>query len=283
MQAYSETRETFSDVLIEPAYSDILHRGKVDTASWLGRLHLDLPIFSANMRHITEAKMCKAMSEWGAAGIIHRFMTVEQAVKEYEAAKKMCGKKAVIGVSLGVNEKDKERFSALREAGASLFCIDVAHGHHILVKKMLQWIRKETDCDKCKAPILIAGNIATWEAAMDLYGWGADIVKIGIGPGCFVPGTTVITRDGTKKIEDIQSGDWVLTHFGRYKPVIGVSSRPELKTVFKINNEESTGNHEYYVLHKKYRDIVTDDNIDEYATWVKAEDLTENYLLLQCS
>jgi len=183
MQAYPESRETFADVLIEPAYSDILHRGKVDTASWIGRLRLDLPIFSANMRHITEAKMCKAMSEWGASGIIHRFMTVEQAVSEYKLARKLCGGKAVIGVSLGVNEVDKERFAALREAGAGFFCIDVAHGHHVLVKNMLQWIRKETDCDKKKAPVLMAGNIATWEAAMDLYGWGADIVKAGIGPG----------------------------------------------------------------------------------------------------
>ena len=178
-----EIRETFSDVLIEPAYSDVRHRRSVDTSSWIGRIKLDLPIFSANMRHITEAKMCEAMSESGASGILHRFMPIDQAVKEYRLARKLCGKNAMVGVSLGVNEIDKKRFSALHEAGANFFCIDVAHGHHCLVKNMLLWIRHETDCERRKKPILMAGNVATWEAALDLYGWGADIVKAGVGGG----------------------------------------------------------------------------------------------------
>lgn len=83
-----------------------------------------------------------------------------------------------IGVSIGVKEHDKKRFEKLFNRGASIFCIDVAHGHHVLVKNMIQWIRKSS-----KGVCLIAGNIATHEAASDLIEWGADIIKVGIGPG----------------------------------------------------------------------------------------------------
>lgn len=87
------------------------------------------------------------------------------------------------GVSIGVKEEDKKRFVALLESGAKIFCIDVAHGHHLLVKNMIKWVRAYLYHPSCKDICLIAGNIATAQAALDLTEWGADIVKVGIGPG----------------------------------------------------------------------------------------------------
>ena len=61
-----------------------------------------------------------------------------------------------------------------------MFCIDVAHGHHLHVKNTLEWIRSNhVDESFC----LIAGNVATSQGARDLFSWGADVVKVGIGPG----------------------------------------------------------------------------------------------------
>ena len=82
-----------------------------------------------------------------------------------------------VGVSIGVKDEEKQRFDSLYKAGARIFCVDVNHGHHILVKNMIKWVRD------CSDVVIIAGNIATKEAAEDLQEWGANILKIGIGPG----------------------------------------------------------------------------------------------------
>ena len=173
---------TFSDVLIEPKYSDIESRSKVDIGVDLNRnTHLRLPIISANMKTITGPKMANTMSRYGAFGLLHRFNTIQEAITDYQDA--VNAKDEIfeknIGVSIGVQEEDKERFDKLYTAGARIFCIDVAHGHHILVKKMLQWIRSKNLEDIT----LIAGNIATSDATYDLIEWGANIIKVGIGGG----------------------------------------------------------------------------------------------------
>ncbi|NIU01492.1 MAG: hypothetical protein GWN01_11420, partial [Nitrosopumilaceae archaeon] len=67
---------------------------------------------------------------------------------------------------------------------------------------------------------IMAGNVVTGDMTQDLiYHGGVDIVKVGIGPGCFAPGQQVITEHGLKNIEDIQVGEKVLTHKGRYKKI----------------------------------------------------------------
>jgi IMP dehydrogenase len=83
------------------------------------------------------------------------------------------------GVSIGVQEDDKKRFDNLYDAGARIFCIDIAHGHCTLMEKILKWISGKN----LKNILIIAGNIATGDGAYDLCDWGADIVKVGTGPG----------------------------------------------------------------------------------------------------
>lgn len=180
---------TFNDVLIEPQYSEILSRSDVDLTTDMGKFELNLPIISANMKDITGPKMAFSMAEHGGLGILHRFVqekeySCTEAVKEYEKAVKLMNAvdmpyHANIGVSIGVQKHDKLRFQMLYRKGARIFCVDVAHGHHILVKQMVKWLLSQTKKDIC----IIAGNIATPQAAKDLISWGADIVKVGIGPG----------------------------------------------------------------------------------------------------
>lgn len=167
---------TFSDVLIRPKYSEVLSRSssKVNISSTIGKWTLRLPVVSSNMKTITGPNMALSMIQNGGMGIMHRFNTIEEAVSDLKELSE-----AQVGVSIGVQEEDKKRFDQLLEAGARIFCIDVAHGHHILVKNMIQWISSRD----IKDITLIAGNIATGEAVYDLADWGADIVKVGIGPG----------------------------------------------------------------------------------------------------
>jgi IMP dehydrogenase len=184
---------TFSEVQYEPQYSEVDSRGKdVSTSTKLGHVVMDIPVVSANMHDVTGGKMVVEMAKRGGLGIMHRFMSVEENVQMFERCyhklKKHVEKKVgvstgvenYIGVSVGIGEGGKERFKALHQAGATTFCIDVAHGHHIHVKNMLEWIREEYEDPRMT---IIAGNISTIKAAKDLTAWGADVVKVGVGPG----------------------------------------------------------------------------------------------------
>lgn len=181
------TAYTFSDVLIKPKYSDILSRKEVDVSTKFGNINLGLPVISANMKTITGAEMAYEMQRKNGLGILHRFNSIPEAVAEYQETMEKGGEtKPTVGVSIGVKDEDKERFDALYENGARIFCIDVAHGHHISVKNMLHWINSQIlnwGRSERLGITIIAGNIATGDAAYDLSDWGADVLKVGIGPG----------------------------------------------------------------------------------------------------
>ena len=91
----------------------------------------------------------------------------------------------------------------------------------------------------------------------------------------------VLTRTGLKPIDKIQVGDDVKTHKNNWKKVSKTFKFKENKSLISINGVKSTKTHEYYVLNKKYKDIVNDNNIHEYAEWLQAKDLTREYLLLK--
>ena len=171
---------TYGSVWIEPRYSQIRSRTHVDLGTFVGLLGLKLPVISANMKNITGSKMAGVMAYNGACGFLHRFCSVEENVEMYKEAISLGGNSNV-GVSIGVNEIDTRRFLSLYKEGARVFCIDVAHGHHVLVKEMIEWIHNVLG-DNRKEVTIIAGNIATAGALRDMVEWGVDAVKVGIGP-----------------------------------------------------------------------------------------------------
>ena len=257
-------------------------------------MRLNLPVVSSNMKNITGPKMAATIAFYGGLGLLHRFCTINENIEMYK--KSVClfdsnfqDKSAPywknIGVSIGVKEEDKERFEKLYEAGAHIFCIDVAHGHHIHVKKMLQWIRNELfrwGRHEINDIVLIAGNIATADAYKDLSEWGANVIKVGIGPSCFVSGSKVKTYNGYKNIEDITSGDMVLTHTGKYEQVTTKFEYDCDEEIVHINDElKCTCKHEIYVIHKSDLNKVTEDNFHKYAKWIAAENLTPEYFMIE--
>jgi len=188
-------RLAFDDVLLVPQYSTIESRSEVKLAQHLGSYTktLAIPIISSPMDTITGVDMAIAMNQAGGLGIIHRYNTIkEQALMVQSAAA------CTVGAAIGVTGDFEERAAALYAAGARVLCVDVAHGHHILVKHALNTLKDIYGNDVH----LMAGNVATLEAFNDLADWGADSIRCGIGGGSIcttriqtghgVPGFTTI-------------------------------------------------------------------------------------------
>lgn len=185
---------TYDDVLLVPAYNHHESRRIVDTTvtDRLNNLTLSLPVMSSNMDTITESKMANFMHAKGGIGVMHRFLSIEENVKELKACK------GAVFVSIGCSQAELERAEALRDAGADFFCVDVAHGHAKYVGKTLKSLRQILG-SRC----IMAGNVATYAGADYLASCGADIIKAGIGGGS-VCSTRIKTGFGIPMLTCIQ-------------------------------------------------------------------------------
>jgi len=184
----------YQDVLLEPQYSDINSREEIDIGSDLDeKLHLELPIIASPMDTISESNMAAAMHSSGGMAIIHRYMSVEDQCKHIECLPQ----DAVVGAAIGVTGDYKERAQELVRAGASLLCIDVAHGHHSLMQNALIFLRQ-----KFPDFHIMAGNVATLEGFDALAEWGANSVRCNIGGGSICT-TRVQTGHGVPGLQTI--------------------------------------------------------------------------------
>ena len=166
---------TFDDVLLLPRYSSVLPSKTNINLSFTKKIKLKVPFLTSAMDTVTESKMAIAIGKEGGIGIIHRNLDIKNQSKE---VKKVANKKLLVGAAIGTNKEDIERAKSLISNGADLIVIDTAHGHSEKVLKTLSKIKKIVK----DIPICV-GNIATGEAAKRLYNSGADIIKVGIGPG----------------------------------------------------------------------------------------------------
>ena len=169
---------SFDDILIIPKFSPITSRSDIILLqkTSLGTV-LDIPIISANMDTITGEDMIEAMNSFGGMGILHRYMSVEDM--EMIVERWQYGK---IAVSVGCLEKDKDRINNLIQKfdkDKITLCVDIAHGHSKNMKDTLYYIRKDLRFEGS----VIAGNVCTPQATRELLYWGADMVKVGVGPG----------------------------------------------------------------------------------------------------
>jgi IMP dehydrogenase len=313
---------TFDDVLLVPAYSEILPR-EVDLSTRVTRkIRLNLPLLSAAMDTVTEARLAITIAQEGGIGIIHKSMTIEAQALEVGRVKKfesgvikdpitvspnmtirevlnltrsrgisgvpvVVGRKAVgivthrdlrfedkldapvssvmtpkerlitvrenapkeevllllhkhriekvlvinndhdlvgmstvkdfqkatefpraskddggrlrVGAAVGTTADTLERVAALREAGVDLVVVDTAHGHSRGVISMVERIKAKWGDQQ-----VIAGNIATVEAARALVDAGADAVKVGIGPGSICT-TRIVAGVGVPQISAVSN------------------------------------------------------------------------------
>lgn len=185
---------TFDDVLLVPSYNHYESRRVVDISMTdkTGKLTTKLPVMTSNMDTITESGMANFIGERGGIGVLHRFLSIERNIEEF----KKCKTQAF--VSVGCSDKDLERAEALRDAGASYFCLDVAHAHAKYIGRTLKNMR-EILPDQC----IMAGNVATYAGADYLASCGADIIKVGIGGGS-VCSTRIKTGFGVPMLTSIK-------------------------------------------------------------------------------
>jgi IMP dehydrogenase len=311
---------TFDDVLLVPAYSETLP-GEVSLSSQLTReIRVNLPVISAAMDTVTEARLAITIAQEGGIGIIHKNMSIESQAREVDRVKKfesgvisdpICvppdttirevieltraknisgvpvvdGSKVVgivthrdlrfetkldapvssvmtpkerlvtvrenapkdevlallhkhriekvlviagdhelkgmitvkdfqkatefpnackdsvgslrVGAAVGTTPDTLARVAALREAGVDVVVVDTSHGHSRGVLEMVAKIKRQyADLQ------VIGGNVVTAEAALDLVKYGADAVKVGIGPGSICT-TRIVAGVGVPQISAI--------------------------------------------------------------------------------
>ena len=185
---------TFDDVLLIPQYSSVLPSDTNISLDLTKNISLQVPFLSSAMDTVTESEMAIAMAKEGGIGIIHRNLNIKSQTKEIIRVKK---KKLIVGAAVGTNYEDIERARSLIDSGCDLIVIDTAHGHS---KKVINTLLKLKKINS-KIPICV-GNIATGEAAKRLYNSGADIIKVGIGPGSICT-TRMVAGIGVPQISAI--------------------------------------------------------------------------------
>ena len=186
---------TFDDVLLLPRYSSILPSNTNIDCKLTKNISLKVPFLSSAMDTVTESKMAKAIASEGGLGIIHRNLNIKNQSKE---VKKVKNKKLLVGAAIGTNQEDLDRARSLISNGVDLLVIDTAHGHSEKVLRILSKLKKIIK----NTPICV-GNIATGEAAIKLYNSGADIIKVGIGPGSICT-TRMVAGIGVPQISAIK-------------------------------------------------------------------------------
>ena len=170
-----KTSYSYKDIVLQPSYSEVRSRSKLDASvEFLGR-RFESAAIPANMKCTIDFKKAKELSEAGYFYVLHRFYDYEDILDWMIENEDM----RTISISIGVNKKDYNFIDEIikRNIGVDFITIDVAHGHHILVKHMITYIN-----NKCSIKV-IAGNVGTYQAAKDLYDWGADAVKVGLSMG----------------------------------------------------------------------------------------------------
>jgi len=212
---------TYDDIQLVPAYSSIKSRQDIKLHTLLSRRYgLLNPIVASPMDTVCEFEMAYKMAEMGGVGCIHRFMSIGE---QTELVKRLSNainsdeyglierwgvmyddwhaeiKQVPIMAAIGVQDEDRARALSLVEAGANVLLIDVAHGHHQNVLDMIHWCR-ETLPDHID---IIAGNIATAEAAEHLQTYGADGLRVGIGGGSLCT-TRIKTGFGVPNVTSLE-------------------------------------------------------------------------------
>jgi GMP reductase len=182
MRIEEELKLDFQDVLIRPKRSTLTSRSEVDisrefTFRHSGRGYHGVPVIAANMDTVGTFQMSRALSAHQLATALHKHYDEHDLIgffRDLPAA-------STVFYSMGITPDDYEKFCRVkREVGDAIayVCVDVANGY---TKSFVDFLHKLRDA--YPQITIMAGNVVTGEMAEELILDGADIVKVGIGPG----------------------------------------------------------------------------------------------------
>jgi len=185
---------TFDDVLLLPNYTEI-KRDEIDLATNLTPdIKLQLPFLSSPMDTVTASPMAIALGKLGGLGVLHRNMSIESQAFEVRKTKKEL---TVCAAAVGVGNDLSDRTKKLVSAGVDILVIDSAHGFS-------KWVIEATEfiCSKYKNITLVAGSVATSAGAKALIAAGADVLRVGMGPGSICT-TRIVAGIGVPQVTAI--------------------------------------------------------------------------------
>jgi IMP dehydrogenase len=197
---------TYDDIQLIPKFSDVGTRQSVNLTTQVSKnYNIQIPIVASCMDTVCESEMAITMMKAGGVGCIHRFMSIEDQAREVskvarfrETLEKIEGIDRPIMAAVGATGDYLNRAIELCKAGCDIILIDVAHGHHNNVRLAIGVLK-----DNLNTRVdIIAGNVATAEAAMDLANWGADGLRVGIGGGSLCT-TRIQTGFGVPNVTSI--------------------------------------------------------------------------------
>ena len=165
----------YDNILLLPRKCRVESRSECDASVTLGGRSFRIPVVPANMKTVVDESICAWMADHGYFYVMHRF-----DLDNVEFVKRMVARGSYASISLGVKPPDYAVVDQLVTLGLvpEYITIDIAHGHADSVKNMIAYLK-----EKLPTSFVIAGNVATPEAIIDLENWGADATKVGIGPG----------------------------------------------------------------------------------------------------
>ena len=165
----------YDNILLLPRKCRVDSRSQCDASVTLGARSFRIPVVPANMKTVVDASICVWLAQNGYFYVMHRF-----DLDNVRFVKEMKAKGLFASISLGVKAPDYATVDSLATQGLipDYVTIDIAHGHADSVRDMIAYLKS-----KMPSTFVIAGNVATPEAVIDLENWGADATKVGIGPG----------------------------------------------------------------------------------------------------
>ncbi len=165
----------YDNILLLPRKCRVDSRSECDASVELGGRSFRIPVVPANMKTVVDEATCLWLAQHGYFYVMHRF-----DLDNVRFVRSMRESNAFASISLGVKQADYDTVDRLAAEGLlpEYVTIDIAHGHADSVKNMIAYLK-----DKMPATFVIAGNVGTPEAVIDLENWGADATKVGIGPG----------------------------------------------------------------------------------------------------
>jgi IMP dehydrogenase len=200
---------TFDDVLLLPGYTDFYRDNANTGVSLAPNINLKIPVFSSPMDTVTESDMAIAIAKNGGIGVIHRSMSIEDQVKElglvkhYKVEKSFLegaavdfGGNLLCATAVGAAPDFEDRIKALIKAETDLFVFDTAQGFAQYIVDYIKIIKNLTDI-----PVM-GGNVVTYDGAMALMEAGADMLRVGMGPGSICT-TRIVTGVGVPQLTAI--------------------------------------------------------------------------------
>jgi IMP dehydrogenase/GMP reductase len=260
MRIINEVKLDFKDVLICPKRSTLSSRKEVSLERtytfynskkvWTG-----IPVIAANMDKTGTISMAKAFEPYKALVALHKHYSLKELTEFFSVARNAF-------YSTGIGKEDEAKLTTFMKTPAAAnivgICVDVANGY---TQAFIDYIKRLRDT--YPTVTIMAGNVVTPEMTEELLLSGADIVKAGIGGGCFAAGTQVLMADGSYKgIETIVPGDRVINMHG--KPVTvkksfctGVKEVVKVKHGYWPDETVVTSDHQFWVSELKEGRIET--------------------------